>query len=295
MKLFKAFFLAIFATSAAHAEDWQNLVYVEGAQQLEHEIDFFQGSVRRSPEVDEARPIVRVKVGKNRCAGFFVKNNLNKFIVASARHCAKFEFESACANGAIEVATAVGNYQGRCSKIIASSPIADMLMFEAVFSNPELVYRDTTPLALSAQVPSTGQKVKVIGYPSDQMRKSNLTVSDNCQINNPNPIVWSDLSPAEQESVRAFYNQKPRNSSEVRAAQQIKTVFGAAMNCPVYGGNSGGPVMMAGKNIAIGMPSKYWPNIMREFPASKTTSVETTASFVHLHVAAVRNYGIILH
>jgi len=70
----------------------------------------FENSVRRDPSPQEGMSMLRVTFNSGiglpiGGSGFFVRNSGNQLIVESARHCANYDFTSACRNGQISVTT----------------------------------------------------------------------------------------------------------------------------------------------------------------------------------------------
>lgn len=185
---------------------------------------FFVNSLRRDANESEKGLVVRTPKG---CAAFFIKNNQNKTILGSARHCFDHKITEWCNTGGPLVDN-FGN-QGKCERIIAADTTHDFAIFSAKF--PYIPSADQT-LTLTTFEPKIGTNLKMIGYPADKYRAARLTVTENCWI-----LKSSVTSP--------HLNMRDRSSLH---------------NCTTYGGNSGGPMIVSGTSFVVGLPFTYAPN-----------------------------------
>ncbi len=185
-----------------------------------------ENGLRRNATLAESKNILRVDTG---CTAFFIKNTSRLPIVGSARHCFEAEggLEQWCADGG-----ALYDYQNRkatCSEVVASDTDLDVAIFKLKYDYPvESAY------SLATYVPAVGTPMQLIGFPGDEFRKAEATVSENCEI-----TPYSDLY-----------------VSTVGSASDLSIPH----NCSTWGGNSGGPFVVAGTNDVVGLPGSYSPN-----------------------------------
>lgn len=275
----------------------------------------FENSVRRDAYPQEKQGIVRVitNFGKynGRCTGYFVKNADNRFFIASAQHCANYDFAKFCKAGSISITTASGNHKGSCENVIISYPYSDFVIFEARFANPDEVLRSVEFLTMSSSTPPGGTSLKLIGYPGDEERKGQLTVSEKCSVVKTNRTAMQEMKkedfellkgkqPAKPAPKQTVAPQKPREPNpEVelqkrRAADIKKYAVKKLHNCSVYGGNSGGPLLIHGTTTVIGMPMNYIRlPVTREFSKDSGMHFETTQSFILRNQLGFDTYRII--
>lgn len=129
----------------------------------------FENSIRREALPQEKRGIVQITTyfpnrTPGRCTGYFVKNENDRFYIASAQHCTKYDFAKYCNSNNVHVSTAAGNFKGYCENVIISHEKSDFVIFEARFENPEQVKRSIQFLTLADAVPAGGTSLKMIGY-----------------------------------------------------------------------------------------------------------------------------------
>jgi hypothetical protein len=257
---------------------------------------FFANSTRRDPT-----PIERTRVAKlmsSRCAAFFLENTANKVIVATAKHCffelsptdwcskdGHFRAGDGYHDGPVTDTTDGGDVavtdggkdpnDGWCQHIIASDDTHDIVVFEGKFDGEtQHASQGDTTLRLAAYIPATGSPLTMIGFPADQdpatARNGAFTTTESCWTLTdwPDPsihtenVAWSD-----------------RNLYE---------------NCTVYGGNSGGPIYIAGSRDVIGEPSAYANNYARRSPTDVATAapLNIMSDFVALHHQELVSAGI---
>jgi len=231
---------------------------------------FFENSVRRDPgPQDPIDAIVHVYFTSDSgarfsCTGFFLQNGTEEFMVATARHCFQYQVTQACDSGQIEFKTAVGGFSGRCSNVIVADPRDDFTILEADFGHDSgSASQKIGNLSLTHQSFKPGTKLKMIGYPSDPERKGQLTVTENCWIqSDKSPDFVESLTPEENQKRQNAYEEfkkrtaGSKDTSELRARLSVEH---ENHNCSVYGGNSGGPIIIDGTRTVVGIPSAYWP------------------------------------
>ncbi len=204
-----------------------SLVSCHGAKQSTSEEKFLsENGLRRNATLSESKNILRVETG---CTAFFIKNSGSLPLVGSARHCFEAEggLEQWCAAGG-----AVYDYQNRkatCSEVIASDSDVDVAIFKLKYDFPV-----ESSYSLATYVPAVGTPMQLIGFPGDEFRKAEATVSENCKIT-PYTYLYSSF---------------------VSNIQDLSIPH----NCSTWGGNSGGPFIVAGTNDVVGLPGSYSPN-----------------------------------
>lgn len=229
---------------------------------------FFVNSVRRDATAEEAARTAQLTTSQ--CAAFFIENTAGKTFVVTARHCVEFQITNWCAqDGQLRDNAGVA---GRCTRIVAADKNRDIALFEA-----NMVHSNSATLRLAAYVPAVGTKLVMTGYPADdhptEARRGRLTTTDNCWV--LSGVV---------ESPHAAVDEQTLDVS-------------AAHNCSTYGGNSGGPMSVKGKNHAIGLPFTYMPEDWQKRSATNLATashVALMAGFVQLHRAALEREGIVI-
>lgn len=259
----------------------------------------FENAVRRDhDDRSELRPIVKVitrhsETSSGTCTGFFVKNRENKAYIATARHCARYQLTRACEEGRLTFKTAYSNAAGRCKKVIVEVSDLDMALVEAEFPSWNNVQRAVRFLQLSEQAPQLNTQLKMVGFPGDPERNGQFTVTENCWITDGRMVELSDYPIADQEANRTWRERRPPNPEVTALANQIRGRYAAFNNCSVYGGNSGGPIMIHGTSIALGMPTAYYPQAFTEQPQTRSTSMDTTAMFIESNRTDLERAGVI--
>jgi hypothetical protein len=198
------------------------------------------------------------------CAAFFVANTSGKTILASARHCFGHAITNWCRqNGRIRTNT---GKQGNCTKIVAADARFDIAFFEADFEtppNPENVLR------MASFVPPLYSRLIMVGYPGDKYRRGKLTTTSNCWV-----LRENTSSPHSQMVDRSSLH-----------------------NCSTYGGNSGGPMILEGTNVAIGLPFTYAPGDYRmrnPWAISSSSHLAQMADMVGRKRSELEEAGVII-
>lgn len=212
------------------------------------EKQFFENSIRRDANASELTPVVRIYVpGTNitGCTGYFIANQNDRAYIATGRHCAaeilpdgtldhvNYDIHKWCTTPGIFVQS--NGQTGSCKRVVIENPVFDMVILEADFTQQP---SSSDKLTLAAFVPKVGTRLKMIGYPCDKLRSPNCplqpqpaTVTENCWV----------LSGA-SAGARPDARQKDYVVKE---------------NCAVYGGNSGGPMMVEGSKTVVGQPMSF--------------------------------------
>ncbi len=266
-------------------------------------INFYQNARRRDPSAEELKPIVKINTRMFTCAGFFVKNRANDFLIATARHCALYRFEKVCKEDGVEVITAAGGFRGRCERVIAEGTYDDMVVFKARFSNPDRkILKSIGFLALSAVTAPQGMPLTVIGYPSDQYRNRRLTLTENCWAND-GASVNDLLTPAENmatekaaERSRKYFRTMNEDYEAYIGSHKFMSARAQhqSHNCTTYQGNSGGPFLWSGRSIAFGMPGGSHQDVYRAFPETASNKFLSTVGFARNNRLALEQAGVVL-
>jgi|CXWL01.1.fsa_nt_gi hypothetical protein len=297
--------LLVAGRAAASADAFERLVDAAARQApaVARRVNFYKNSRRRAPTAAERKPIVRISTKLLNCAGFFVKNQADEFLIATARHCALYRFEKACKDNDIEVVTAAGSFLGRCESVIAEGRNDDMVVFKARFTAPKkklLTFIDF--LALSAVPAPQGMPLTVIGYPADRYSNGSLTLTENCWANNgttADSLLTSEERLATQKAAdrtRKYFQSKGEDYDAYVGFHKFFSTHSQlqAHNCTTYQGNSGGPFLWSGHPIAFGMPAGSHPDVYREFPETASNNFTTTAGFVRGNRQALERAGVAL-
>lgn len=248
--------------------------------------------------------------GLIRDKSFLIREN-NRLFIATAQHCANYDFEKYCNSSGVHVSTATGNFKGYCESIIISHETSDFVIFEARFFNSEQVKRNIEFLTLADTVPAGGTALKLIGYPGDEERKGQLTVSEKCSVLKTNHTAMQELTKEDLESLKGkkvtpptppnktITPQKPSppNPEVELAKKRASDIKNFAVkklhNCSVYGGNSGGALLIQGTNIVVGMPMTYLRlPVTRKFSESSGIHFETIQSVIEKNRRAFEDYKI---
>lgn len=259
---------------------------------------FFENSVRRDPTPNEIKALIRIE--NNHCSAFFVKNTQNKLFVGTHNHCAQYELEKYCsgynsqkiiysAKGNTTITTprltfkswAVPNVVGYCKRVVAKNDYNDFMIIEIGFNSKKIENRIRESahfLRLADFIPPDGTKLKMLGHPADSERQGQPTVTENCYIQNQNRPIGKEYSTDEiaalnkKSSPRTALGEEKRNLFMLNAEK-------LGHNCSTYGGNSGGPILIAGSDIVIGLPGGYY-QIERKLPAETSIFLETTRGLI---------------
>lgn len=224
---------------------------------------FFQNA-RRRDATDAEGDLVLSLLG---CTAFFIENTKNQAIVTTARHCFNFKESEFCANGG--TFSTNDGFTGRCLNVLAGDAEHDIVMFRAEF--PFLPGPDRT-LRPSGFAPDAGTRLKMIGFPTDPERQGRLTVTEQCWILQTS----SDRSPL---SAKKLLDETARH------------------NCSSYGGNSGGPMMIEGSRIVVGLPFSFIPNDFTLYPGDNvrmSAYMARIADFADRHKSILTDAGVVI-
>lgn len=277
----------------------------------------FENSLRRDAVDVEKLGIVKIQTNlgskSGRCTGYFVKNINERFFIATAQHCAKYNFEKYCNDKGVHITTASGNHKGFCESVLITHDKSDFVIIEARFINPEAVRKSIKFLTLADSVPAAGTNLKLIGYPGDEERRGQITVSEKCQVLSTNRSAMQELTKEELEFLGAKKSlpQAPHVQADPFRPQAVDPEVAAAKkyakdikayavkklhNCSVYGGNSGGPLLAFGSDVVVGMPMNYLRlPVTRKFSEHSGMHFETTQSFIENNRRAFEDLKIELH
>lgn len=268
-----------------------------------YHVAFFEQAQRRDPRLTEIKPILKLhNTEKNTiCTGFFIENESQRFIVGTHNHCASFNFEQICTDSnksdAIVFTPSVYKTKGFCKRVIAQSNYNDFIILEVEFPEVDKVQllKSIQFLKLGFFLPKQSSPLKMIGHPSDQERKTRLTVTENCSVLSTEITAFSFLT--EQEKSRLSNGIKNRNRSNEEAIKRSNNLAKAEFlghNCTTYGGNSGGPILVAKTKIVVGLPAGFFPGIYRPLPSNSSLRMETTHGFIKETLNILKSEGIIL-
>jgi hypothetical protein len=241
---------------------WCVLVWciVLGGNEFAH-ANFFENSRRRDALASEKAYMARVE----RCVGFFVRNSQRKNYLVTARHCLPNADADAWCRKRSSVTDYVTGKSHRCVRKIAGDGLHDPVVFEV---DGKLV-RST--LRIGERLPSKDTFLKLVGKPGDKYASGKVMVSENCWFtsgDHPTPHTHGE-----------WYEKGLRDLS-------------FKYNCSVYGGNSGGPVIIEGTDIAIGLPYNYGKDEFENKSPDQTSDVAQLTSFSSDFKHELRNAGI---
>jgi hypothetical protein len=189
---------------------------------------FYQNSLRRSAVDSDIAAKAILRIVDRGCTAFFVSNDAGKNIAASAIHCFENQNPSSwCSNGGTAWDTRLQAYRN-CTRIVVFNPQTEMFLFEVDGPAPQ------KSLTLTALKYPVGTRLQMLGYPSDPERARGINVTENCWI-------LKDVAPPDRLTPRT------------QAMKETHFLH----NCSTYGGNSGGPMVLEGTDIAIAMPSSF--------------------------------------
>ena len=109
----------------------------------------------------------------------------------------------------------------------------------------------------------------MVGYPADQYRRAKLTTTENCWI------LQADTA-------------SPHSRHVDRSARH---------NCTTYGGNSGGPMIAEGSDIALSLPFTSAPGDYRMRDAdlvSTSSHMAKMSDFVRAHRSKLVAEGVVI-
>lgn len=217
---------------------------------------FFENSLRVTVNPDDirAKGIANFPGG---CTGFFLKNAGNKNLIVSAAHC--FEYDAAKWCSKKKKATDYHNKKKlKCTKVVAGDTAHDMVIFEFEASE-----RDRSNDFQLADFPlEKKMMLGMLGFPADAKNaKRELKATDHCWVQNP----------ASEFNVYEF---RPKVGE--KKAKDVTFTH----NCSTYGGNSGGPMFIAGTRIAIGLPDAYVPKDLKNRKAESSAQGILSSGFI---------------
>lgn len=297
--LFIAVILPFFWTGVSHAQ--------EIAADLVHDINFFQNSNRRDLTPDEEKLIVRVTTGKGHCTAFFVENTSGKLLLGSARHCFGYTVGDACKKDIIRVVPTGAmkdRFLGSCRGLAVSSVKNDLTIFEMNVLDPqgkpadvelEKKVRDFyVPLRLAGYWSPTWFNLRMYGYPGDKNRQGRPTASENCWIEPDNTPMAIQAIPSDQidESFWEAQRNPLRESSTYTSYDERLDLQLRKFNCSVYGGNSGGPIVIQNTLDVIGLPRSYYRGLYATIPETAGHEYEEVRNFIERNRADIDKYGI---
>ena len=257
--------------------------------------DFFDQSERRSPLVTEGRGVVRMQVstpgaGSYSCSAFLVDNVGHRPLIATARHCVGYEMGAACDASRLSFFTQGSRVSGTCARVVAETPTLDMVIVEATFDNWATIEKSVQFYQLSLQRPRLGTPLEMIGYPADRLREGAFTISKNCSVNDHSTMLNSDLTPEElAEVARLAGAGTPNALAAIVVHNRV-----AYHNCTVWGGNSGGPILIAGTKTVLGQPTSYINGAYVNLKSSeRAASMSSTADYIDANRATLAAWGVI--
>lgn len=278
--------------------------FVSVLPQLFHGM-FFENSQRRDPyTLEEVRNIVRVTYfkpngGMSYCTGFFIKNNGSRVLIGTARHCMEYDEQTACLEGRLNFQTTDSKpFSGQCKRVQISSLEDDFLVLEADFDKhqSELLNQRRGYHFRENEVPEY-TRVKTLGYPSDPERKSSLTITENCwTLPESSPKFWDALNEAQRKELNEITAKNKKQYSEKVLEFKNKIDFvRKKYNCTTYGGNSGGPVVIEGTRVVIGLPAGYYPGYLYKNVETASSPYEDLVSFGQKFRDELQNLRIIIN
>ena len=195
------------------------------------------------------------------CGAFFVANSSGKFFIGSARHCLYFYEKELCARNFTIRSFATGD-TGHCTRIVVDDQKSDFFIFEAEFDDPKSTSAGTESLVLALFIKNGKEELDVFGFPGDNERNSRPTKSSNCSLVPTSEdldysrAVWNFQSKSSQLENTTVTDA---NSDHFNAAHLLiwQNVVPLRHNCSVYGGNSGGPVVIKNSRVFVGLPFTY--------------------------------------
>lgn len=297
MKFF-FFLILILPSSASYSSD--NFNNNSLLDEYLHDAFITKNTVRERPGDWAYRSILKLSMG---CVGFFVKNNKNKIYVATARHCVAYEMTKACINNSFTLKTMIGEHIGVCKKVVVGTGEDDMIIIEVEFPNKRIIQDFFLPLTIASYFPEQWTRLNLIGFPTDYYRKGKFTSATNCWVNNNIDgfnikIARNHLTTRQYRENQAEYNHRVQTGVTTPSlSSQIKPI-NSYFNCSVYGGNSGGPILVEGSTEVVGIPNAFLPNSSgskpRVFNYNYMEQFETTYGFVKRNASTLKKAGVII-
>ncbi len=216
-------------------------------------------------------------------------------LVGSARHCVDFDAKAACAKGLGMKAYATGDI-GKCVSVLLDDEDADFFIFEASFDGHPDEYEKVEQLIPAIVIPDGSEEVEAYGFPADEGRHQLPTKTDHCHLFN----AFAD--PEFKKFYAYFLNDESKAASGATTSDASdKFTAGVAAlyknetflrhNCSIYGGNSGGPMILKGTHYLVGMPETYNP-APQIFPEDEYGLVGTPTHLYTKATVEFANLGI---
>lgn len=235
------------------------------------------------------------------CSAFFVKNNRNKFFVGSSRHCFSFDEDKLLKVSDVFVKDFATQSIGRPTRIIAKDPKSDFFVFEVDFgAKTNIVQKNASSLSLGMLTNYNREPLYVYGFPSDKDRKGKPTRSENCEtFPASHDPTWSKYfasngsESTQKEDQKAVARQQSTHRGGADTSVLIwKNIFPIRHNCNIYGGNSGGPAVIANQpDIFIGVPISFSGN-PNSVPRDQYGVLETPYWIIMNHSSTLDKEGI---
>src|SRR5262249_3480074 len=151
---------------------------------------------------------------------------------------------------------------GKCASVVLDDTDADYFIFEASFDGHPDEYSQVEQLSPIFIYPKGDEQVEAYGFPADDERNGRPTKSSNCHLFN----AYAD--PEFKNFYMNFLTEDSKKSStetvgnydakfQAAASNVMKNETFLRHNCSIYGGNSGGPMILKGTHLLVGMPESY--------------------------------------
>lgn len=228
-------------------------------------------------EPTQAPFIISVNAG---CTGFIL--DTAKKIAVSAQHCGVTQASQICflqsrlRGDDWKISSC--QYEGAVAEIIEASPVAelDYVIFRYEFTKTEPKGLRSVRLAKQdflQTLHKDQRRLKMLGYPGDAYQRTRLT-SSSCLVRDPSISTLASQTPPEAQQasdaiIKAWEDDKRysgrddyrdmREACFFIASSHLKLRPTFKEDCSVYGGNSGGPILIENSQIVIGMPASYYP------------------------------------
>ncbi len=234
----------------------------ENDQKIVSSHAFFENSKRElfySNHI-EAKGLARV----NGCTGFFIHNAQNKNILVSARHCFGFQATNWCLNGGLAKVEYTGDIL-QCREVIAGDANHDIV----VLRFEDNIRDRSKDFILGTFDLESDDRLAMYGFPADPFNVGNhLALTENCWVK----MAFSFNSYREDENNKAN-----------------KTF---THNCSTYGGNSGGPMVLEGTRIVVGLPNAYFPNRFENRPETHSVEGISMAKYINVFKSDLDRFHI---
>ncbi len=254
---------------------------------------FSINSVREYPGPEYASSIAKIYINRSDnkhgiCTGFFIDNLNKKPFLVTARHCVEYEMTSACKNNSFTVITEIGKFKGTCEKIIAGSIFDDIIIILIDFAdNKQKALKDISFLSLSSVKPQIYTRFNALGYPVDIYNKDKLLrLVKNCwQVDKV--VTKGDIS----LNVLNALNHASAETIEQTKKLRKKQLY---HNCSIFGGMSGGPLIIEGTREVVGIPDGYFSSggIPYFFSYDVGTTYELFSNFIQRNIKSLKKNDV---